>query len=318
MAKIRFYFEEKLNFDLIKKTFKSSFEQDIKEEYWNWRFNNNPHDSKIYIGYILEKGNLASYYAVSPTWIEVRDGRYKIALSNMTMTHPEYQGRGYFSLLAEELYQILREDDFIGVYGFQNSNSHYGFKKHLNWNDIAILNLMVLDRERINPRAVRNYNSFSFTEKLFEEGDLKILEGFLFTEKPVHIARDIETLRWRLIEIPTNTYHSLIISYGNSVSGVLIYKHYNNKDVDVMEYFYKNESSRFEIFCAGLYYLWNATQGDIYIWSNLHSDEHLYLEKMGFAESNFNTYFGIRLFNLNDKVLDIKNWHYRFMDSDVF
>ena len=79
---------------------------------------NNPISNKIYINYLLEGGKLVAYYAVSPCEIVINNKTYKVALSNMTMTHPSHSGKGYFKMLATALYQELKKDDFVAVYGF--------------------------------------------------------------------------------------------------------------------------------------------------------------------------------------------------------
>jgi hypothetical protein len=54
------------------------------------------------------------------------------------------------------------------------------------------------------------------------------------------------------------------------------------------------------------------------MWSNLHSTEHVELEKFGFQETVFSTYFGVILFDKIPELAKYKKWHYRLMDSDVF
>jgi len=56
----------------------------------------------------------------------------------------------------------------------------------------------------------------------------------------------------------------------------------------------------------------------INIWSNLYTEEHIQLEKLGFRETYFNTYFGIIPFKNYKEIFDVRNWHYRFIDSDLF
>ena len=99
MSKVEIYHNKPLSIDLIKDTFEASFNIIFDKEYWQWRFLNNPNNKKTYISYIVENGVLAAYYAVSPMIIIIDGKEEKVALSNMTMTHPDFRGRGYFKKL---------------------------------------------------------------------------------------------------------------------------------------------------------------------------------------------------------------------------
>ena len=50
----------------------------------------------------------------------------------------------------------------------------------------------------------------------------------------------------------------------------------------------------------------------------LHTEEHLILEKIGFREETVTTHFGVIDFTGQDGISDIRNWHYRFLDSDLY
>jgi hypothetical protein len=87
-----------------------------------------------------------------------------------------------------------------------------------------------------------------------------------------------------------------------------------------MEVFYKESiiTAHQTILGSAIKYLVTKYERPLNIWSNLYDDEHLYLEKIGFQESVFNTYFGFIPFNDSKEFFDIKNWHFRLYDSDVF
>ena len=79
----------------------------------------------------------------------------------------------------------------------------------------------------------------------------------------------------------------------------------------------RNQGNQLSLYAFEYLFAKNVEQ--INIWSNLYSDEHLMLEKIGFQNTNFSTYFGVILFNTKfKKILSIKNWYYSFFDSDVY
>lgn len=308
---IKFYFEDELDIRLIADCFKESFKRDFDEEYWRWRFKLNPTSKKIYISYILEDNKLASYYAVSPCTIEVGGKKQLIALSNMTMTSPQFQGKGYFKLLASELYGKLKQDGFIAVYGFANHNSHYGFRKYLGWNDLGSLNMFGTNKKlyKFQPR------DYTYRDSEITHEDVEIAtEEMICHSNKIALSRD---LIWRFIQNPQH-YFAMRIFKEDRMVGLIIYKLHLG-DIDIMEYFYISPIDRHDIFRAGIWFLLKIYKRyEIKIWSNLHTEEHIELEKMGFIESEFNSYFGIVPLADCNEILDIKDWHIRFMDSDIF
>lgn len=313
---IKFYYDDPISVDLIEATFKKSFSRDFDRKYWDWRFLKKPRNSKTYINYIIENNELAAYYAITPEIIYIDQKPHKIALSNMTMTHPDYQGKGYFKLLANAMYDELKKDNFIAVYGFANSNSHYGFRKYLNWKDLSILNIFKLKKEDFRGFLIKKSTSLKIS--ILENIDFTTCELNNILKKKTHISRDKEDLNWRLKENPNNTYQ-ILEAKTNTVSMKIIFKSYKN-EIDIIEVFDNcADSSEYELFLTNsIHYLMETVAETINLWSNLHDLEHLFLEKIGFKEDAFNTYFGIIPLKNVNKLDNIKNWHYRFYDSDIF
>ena len=320
MKKIQLYFKKELSLKQINDTFIKSFNQKFNLEYWKWRFLQNPNNKKIYISYVIENDILASYYAVSPCTIYLNGIKHKIALSNMTMTHPDYQGKGYFKQVALGLYSKLKEDGFIGVYGFANKNSHYGFRKYLNWHDLAAINTFQVKQDSFRYFLLKMKDEFDFEVQKIADNKLDFIDNMVINKSIINLSRDKKNIRWRLSDNPDNKYFVLNIIKENQISGTLLFKYFNTEEVDIMEFFIDQNvyNIKSEIIGAGINYLLKDKAKKINIWSNLHSSEHLYLEKLGFNEKDFNTYFGVIPFVSDSILLDVKNWHYRFFDSDVY
>jgi len=118
---------------------------------------------------------------------------------------------------------------------------------------------------------------------------------------------------------PSNDYYVLKVVSNNELKGLLFFKFYSGS-IDVMEWFCnENYSTNTSIVLVNaLSYLMEKYNMQINIWTNLYSEEHLLLEKFGFKEGSFLTYFGVIPFTPNSLLTNIKDWHYRFLDSDVF
>jgi GNAT superfamily N-acetyltransferase len=319
MKDILYYFDRQIDEFSLKETFLAAYGIPLDYKIFEWRFLNNPFEEKVYINYILAGNCLAAYYAVSPVDIELKGVTHKIALSNMTMTHPDHQGKGYFKTLAIDLYKKLKDDGFIGVFGFANQNSHYGFRKNLGWVDLAELCSFSTDKEKLK-KAPSSFNDlFNILEEKTEIKHVQATLAMKFSNQVVVPSRSESFLTWRLINNPINQYHTLIIRKSDKLIGILFYKFYNSS-IDIMECFFDQSSGieKHDILHYGFDYLLSKYNFSLNIWSNLHTDEHLFLEKIGFKNSHFVTYFGVIPFAQPDDLKDFTNWHFRFIDSDVF
>ena len=314
-----FYSNKKLDLLKISNLFEDSFGQKFNSDYWKWRFLSNPNSLDSLISYLEEEDFLTAYYAVSPMTINIGETQYKVALSNMTMTHPNHQGRGYFKKLANSLYDKLKSEVYIGIYGFANQNSHYGFRKYLNWNDLAVLNNFTVKAIEFRGSLVSKDFNVTYSIEPISLETLKRVAGYSYSETGISISRDYSNLKWRFLDNPSNHYYSLSINI-DTIEVLVIFKKYLNS-IDIMEVFYNTQDIDLKntYLMLGFNHFLSKNYDKINIWSNLYSKEHLTLEKHGFKKEGFSTYFGFIPFTTDHKeVLDIKNWHYRFCDSDVY
>jgi hypothetical protein len=319
MPQVKLYFDQELKFDSIAETYFKSYKRKLDPEYWNWRFCNNPYNRKIFISYILENEILAAYYAASPCFIRINNVSHKFILVNMAMTHPDYQGKGYLKRVAGELYRELDAEGYIGALGFANAQSHYGHRKYLNWSDLCVLNNFSADKHTFKPGNEMSDIKFGFESGDVDKCIIELTQSMICCNKKVHINRDITFLDWRLRIHPMYRYFYLKINDNGGPAGLIFYKLYNG-NADIMEFFYNPEweSENHHLLIAGINELMKISHESVQIWSNLQSDEHLQLEKSGFRETSFITYMGIIPFHDYPEIRDLKNWHYRFIDSDVF
>lgn len=323
--RINFFYEKPLHLSKIQSCFEKAFGRKLDLNYWKWRFLKNPNSDKVYINYIEKNEKLLAYYAVSPNLIKTPNGgQFKVALSNMTMTHSNAQGKGYFRLLANKMYKQLKKDGFIGVYGFANHNSHYGFRKYLNWQDLGILNIMCLQKENFRTISSNEQSNINITDSKFDSQTIEIIKNLSFEPKDkFYLSRSEKNLDWRLNQHPNNEYRVIKITENGIPTTIALYKKYYN-EIDIIDLFtdvsFINNIEH--LYYSIFNYILNEIGFKINIWSNLYSFEHLVFEKLGFKETIFNTYFGIIPLNLQSKeissLFSIKNWYYRFFDSDIF
>lgn len=300
----------------ILELFQLSFGKKMAEEYWEWRFSNNPFSEEYRIDLMWDGDQLVGHYAVSPIEMIVDKNVITTALSMTTMTHPNYGGKGIFSQLAESLYDKLSQDGFQMVWGFPNNNSHYGFNKNLNWKDIALQGMMSVEVKHFERSFIDNV-AFDSVFK-FTESESSILNA---TNKKIAINKTVNYLNWRYFQNPTATYKVLKLKEKNCI---IVYKVItsftdpNKNEIDVMDLNFNNDQLTLnELISSVLNNEENILK--INLWDSLFSDNQIALEKAGFRIGAPVTYLGSR--NLQGSSVgeeNYKNWDISFSYSDVF
>jgi hypothetical protein len=321
MEEFNIFWEKPIDIKLIRKSWEAAFKRSFPEGYWEWRFLNNPFDKNVKAAYVKCDGVLAAYYSVSPLEMRLPNGQLvKAGLMNMGFTHPDYQGKGYYIKINRLLHAKLKDEGYLCVFGFANQNSHYPYRKYLHWNDLSVTNDFCRSLIRFNELILEIPTSSTKIKKV----DSTILEKAstlsACCEDLIHIPRVLKFLNWRILNNAVNNYEYYQVIKNDKIVAITIFKVYNNKSIDIMEFFYDSEivKDKNDILIESLNYIQFHRKVDINIWSNLHSEEHLVLEKNGFMETKFSTYFGVIKFKGEAGLLKYKNWHYRFIDSDVY
>lgn len=114
----------------------------FSHEYLRWLYRLNPHGRAVGFD-ARENGRLTGHYACVPARAFVGSQEVNVLLSLNTATHPDYQGKGIFTQLAELTYETGSKLNYDCVYGVANSNSSPGFIKNLNFQLISPLRAMI-------------------------------------------------------------------------------------------------------------------------------------------------------------------------------
>lgn len=296
----------------VLKLFALAFGKQMSAEYWNWRFLNNPFTPDLQIHLMWENEMLVGHYAVSPINFLVDGESAMCALSMTTMTHPDFGGKGIFTALAESLYSQLTENGYDFVWGFPNSNSHYGFVKNLAWTDIGIVPMLTLDIGKFKTLPQVTYQLL----KNFNDLDITHLQD----ESPIAINKTVAYFNWRYVINPSAGYKILKTNSGNIVVYKKIVSFINSAEfeIDLLEFSkIKTPLDLSELLSAIIIEEGQAMKFNT--WHSLHQSTYLTFEKLGFKQTMPNTYLGYRSFNANKKNLsDFRNWNVSMGYSDVF
>ncbi|GAB1467588.1 hypothetical protein MASR2M64_02620 [Candidatus Cloacimonadota bacterium] len=321
---VRYFWDEPIDHELIRKSATAAFSFDddkVKwDKLWDWRYVNNPLSDKVYAAYIMEDETVACFYAISPIPILTKDNSViNAGLAVTGFTHPDFQGRGYYSELYNQTQKVLADMGFACLLAFDNHNSHYPEVKYLNWRDIGVLTNFSLNCDNIKPLTNRHTDIKIVKQELSDEL-LRELSTFHTNSAQFSVQRSFKYLKWRLMENPINKYQARVLYAGTDMLACAIYKMYGDTGCDIMEMFYRcNIDTEIHEFAYLLMHdLAVRERKQINMWSQLQSAEHLFLEKIGFEERCFSTYFVCNTMQIGHEILDIRNWHYRFMDSDVY
>ncbi|MBI5279818.1 MAG: GNAT family N-acetyltransferase [Burkholderiales bacterium] len=110
--------------------------------YLRWLYRENP-DGAV-VGFdAIEGGRLAAHYACIPATALIEGKPARVLLSLNTATHPDFQGKGLFTQLAQKTYDAAQATGFDAVYGVANANSTPGFTRKLGFQLVAPLEARV-------------------------------------------------------------------------------------------------------------------------------------------------------------------------------
>lgn len=108
----------------------------------DWLYCKNPDGSAI--GFDAWDGDrLAAHYVCVPARAAVGGSVVKTMLSLNTATHPEYQGKGLFTKLAEMTYETAAVAGIDAVFGVANANSTSGFVRKLGFQLVQPLDVLI-------------------------------------------------------------------------------------------------------------------------------------------------------------------------------
>jgi GNAT superfamily N-acetyltransferase len=104
----------------------------LRVEYLRWLYRDNPAGTVVGTD-AWDGARLAAHYACVPAAATLEGRDRTVLLSLNTATHPDYQGRGLFTRLAEATYAAGARDGHALVYGVANANSTPGFLRKLGF-----------------------------------------------------------------------------------------------------------------------------------------------------------------------------------------
>lgn len=154
---------------------------EVSVEYLQWLYFQNPLGSVLGFDAILDT-KIVAHYACIPT--QVSEIPSLALLSLNSATHPDFQGRGLFRVLAEKTFSTAQELRYSAVIGVANAKSLRSFTRYLGFSYLGDLDLRFgsLGRTKLGSRtySVEDLNwrcnspQTQFGWKMQENGSVKI------------------------------------------------------------------------------------------------------------------------------------------------
>ena len=129
--------------------------------YLQWLYVNNPAGPVIGLD-AWDGDRIAAHYACIPVAAIVGGQACRVMLSLNTATHPDYQGKGLFTKLAEGTYVAGAVQGVAAVYGVANANSTPGFLRKLGFTHVGALDAKIGVGTLLPERAAQMLDEVAF------------------------------------------------------------------------------------------------------------------------------------------------------------
>ena len=196
----------------------------------HWYFKNPVGQPIIKLAQDADNDVLAGQYVICPRKYLFNGSEISCVLSLDTLTRESYRGQGIFTKLAREAFHTAANQGHAFCYGAPNPNSHPGFIKKLEFNDLCEMPLYVRPL-RFSKMVAENknrflgvisfpFNLFSIAKRISDENIVEltkdncaIMDEFWATVSNKYCiigVRDAEYIRYRYLELPRREYHPYV------------------------------------------------------------------------------------------------------------
>ncbi len=301
----------------ISELFRLCFGRDLSEQYWRWRYLDNPVGPGV-ICLAWDGDTLVAHHAVSCVGLHVQRQDWVLGLGGGAMTHPGYRGHGLYRQVARWTWERMAERGMPIAVAFANPFSH-----RLIIRDLEFVDLYEIPTLRLQlPPAVGLYRS---TEGIVELEDFDDRFDRLWSrvsnDYVVIARRNRAYLHWRYVRHPAERYRILAYVNGGEVLGYVVLKRYQ-EELHVVDVLSVPDFDAVEglISYAAQLAVHESASG-LSLWLNVSHPLHWALERLGFRNGEPVTYMTAKVLRpeLSEaEVYNFRNWYFTMGDSDVF
>jgi len=287
----------------IIKLYKKAYGRTKSASYFEYRLLNSPYGKPIIFLMKFQK-EIIGFYAIHPIKLCINNKSVLGGYSYLTMTHPNYTGKGIFTKLANKTFDEAKKRKFRFIYGFANKNSFPGFIKNLGFKQIKPINYLGITLKKL---PISNLTGIDIQQnppkKIWFDYNLK-------NKFHIFLDRNEKFLNWRYHNHPFFKYKQILISKNY----FFIFKKYE-KTLHIVDFF-GNDKFYDVMLSEAARQAKKLKCNDITFWiPKKHQPKTNYKFKKIIPKS----YFIVKVLDKKYKILEnINNWYYTMGDADVF
>lgn len=281
----------KFSFDDTKKlseTYELCFGTKVDERYFKWKYIDNPAGEVAAFVAGASDGTIAAFYGVLPEIYLVNGNTKRIYQSMDTMTHPDFQRRGLFGLLAKKTYEYVAETEGeLKIVGIPGLTSYPGFVKKLEWTDIHQFKYFFTNRILFKAAGLLRRTKKAKFEIITEMNSalLEFLDRRELSEKPIQPVISEDFFSWRVFKNPLKNFQVIQIQDENSkIIGVCVYTTDEEKRCFIHFLSFVKRDLFSDYSGAVIECLFAETGAQfVYTWEPVEETTHKALKKLGFV-----------------------------------
>jgi len=266
----------------IRDLYKLSFNQDMSEEYFKWRYLENPTNDLI-VSVVLDKQKLIHARASIPTMMQLNGMKEKTISTTNVMVHPEYRDQGLLSN-AQFFYEEVIKRGYKLVWGFPNNITHRIAIRAFGFSDVYEIPTMQLDlgsRERASIPECETDHQFNL-----DYSDI-------YTNSKLNcVVKNEAYLSWRYYKNPSDNYYNFVVQQNKKVSSYMVVKRFRNR-LNIIDLQVSNPEEGSYLLDTAINYALSVSLDMVTAWLPRHAIVHSLAEKRGFRNSVPITYFCI-------------------------
>lgn len=244
------WFEEN-DSDAFLDMFKLVFEEPMSEDYFNWKYINNPlveDKPLIVIAEEIKTGTQAGFRPCLPTKLRAGESTFEALIRCDLMVHPDHRRRGINTMMNNFLFSFFNKSKYKFFYNFSREIARLGYLKTGSrdicpvTDSVLILNPKNLVESMFDNKFYRLviprlYSLYSFKNifRFFRKPKLdvsltpgkiedleKIYNKWSQQTDKIHTVRDLKYLKWRFNDMPMAQPRYFIVNIDGEPNGYFI------------------------------------------------------------------------------------------------
>lgn len=284
----------------------------LNKKWYSWfNFDCPTGHNRNYVAIDNATGRFAGSYGLLPIKIKVNDQVMDGSLCTNVMTHPEYQGKGIFTLMGKNC--CANEEKYQSRFslGVPNKKAQPGHMK-VGWYHLSDLTFIAKFSFRNEPFKSKEVQKFD--EKI--DGLISEVSGSV----NFMVMKDHKFLNWRYLLRPDKKYRLFIFERNGDVDGYMVIKHFDDpsgyKKTHILDILVRTKEAFDDLILAAEHC--SIGRNELNCWRIDHNVFEKYFADNGFVEKEdkdvliAHTNYGERI---EPKPI---NWWFALGDNDVY